>query len=482
MSGSISDVARYARHEIMSLEPPQLEAYRDAPIYDHAIILQLVAVRPLALWVLEGHLGISSGARGNPDQNGKHHRYSERDLVALLWLRERVVAGEPPHEAGARLVAAQRMRNSGALNSGAVTLGALNSGALTSAMPSAPLPPFAGPPQGRFMSTVTGTLTFGEYPSGAFAAPQELPSGITDGFGATPDARPAEYSSGSWGDSAAQFPTPRPQNPSRPFTPSGPLTERAVARQTVPLAGATSGRLGSVYAAPVPISRPTSGFDPARDLASASALRSMTQPLMHAFSRFDTHGANRIFQQALEQFSVEAACLGLVIPAITRVSDVWAKSELTVPEERFALSYIRSFLTAAFHSTMEPDVAPLVVVGSAQRDLNDLPALLQAVFLRRSGIRVLYLGADAGVLDLADQRWDEPPAVISLTLTTTQRIRSVNQLAKRFLSLPSPRPDLCYTGPIFARHPELQRKVNAIYLGDDPASATSAVRRMMGMI
>ncbi len=541
MSGPLSDVTRYAQQDIMSVEPPILENYRDTPIYDHALIMKLVAVRPLALWVLEQHIGLSSGARGAPDPSGQKRRYSERDLVALLWLRERIVEGEPPPEAGARLIAAQRSRNSGALNSGGLkptgspTSGPLGGdrpgGALGSAQAgqrlwgeapgaSGPNMPFVGyPPQGRFVYTPTGKLAFGEYPSGSFQPAQpafELQSGPPDSLGGSmyatnapfaSDMTGAEFPSGSWTDSGLPSTTPmrslnpsraldasrplnptrppnpsRPLNPTRPPNPSRPLGDRVAQAQTAPQMGGLSGRLGPIYGAPTPISRPQSGFDPVHDQATARELRWMVAPMMQAFSSFDTPSANRLMQQALEQYSVEVVCLGLIQPTIARISDLWSRSELTITEERFAFNYLRGFLTSVFHSTLEPEDAPLVVVGCAQRDMNDLPALLLAVFWRRSGLRVIYLGADAGADDLARQRWVEAPVIISLTMTTSQRIRSVNRLAKQLHGLPSPRPELCYTGGLFARNPDLQRKVNAVYLGNDPAAATKSVHRMLGMI
>ncbi len=486
----------------MNAEPPLLENYRDAPIYDHTLIMQLVAVRPLALWALEQHAGISSGARGVAESGGQKRRYSERDLVALLWLRERVVEGESPQEAGARLIAAQRLRNSSALNSGALRPGApapggpsgalggahaapeSRGGALEAGGQNTPYPGY--PPQGRFVTTPTGSLAYGEYPSGPFQPAREPQTDMAGNLGGSVYTSDATFPANPGGGERPGGPWPEGAlsraNPSRSLNSSHPLGDRVAQAQAMPRAGSASGRLGSVYSSPAPIARPENGFDAARDQATARELRWLVSPLMQAFSGFDTPAANRLMQQALEQYSVEVVCLGLVQPTIARISDLWSRSELTIPEERFALSYLRGFLTAVYHSTLEPEDAPQVVVGCAQRDMNDFPALSLAVFLRRSGLRVLYLGADAGVDDLARQRWPTLPAIIALTLTTTQRIRSVNHLAKQLRGLPTPRPELCYAGGLFARNPDLQRKVNAVYLGDDSAAATTTVRRLLGMV
>jgi methanogenic corrinoid protein MtbC1 len=500
MNGQFSEPTRIAHQDIKGVEPPLLENYPDAPVYEHTLILRLVNVRPIALWALEQHLGIFSGARGAAEQSGQKRRYSERDLVALLWLRERIVEGELPQVAGARLIAAQRQRNSGVLNSGVLKAPpgfSRPSGQLGAAQDfSAQNTPYPGfSPHARFIPTPTGSLAFGEFPSGSFpASEQPLDAGTVSGGslgGSVYQGAPAysadgqaEYPSGSWSDITPQYPaTPRLPNPSNSLQ-RGPRDQagQSVSQTPGPRIGGTSGRLGAVYSAPTPIDRPASGFDAARDQITARDLRWMVAPLMQAFSRFDTLGANKLVQQALEQCSVEVVCLGLVQPAIARISDLWSRNELTIPEERFAYSYLRGFLTSVFHSTMEAVDARLVVIGCAQRDANDLPALLLAVFWRRSGLRVIYLGADAGVEELARQRWNETPTLISLSVTSTQRIRSINRLAKQLRAQPHPHPDLCYTGALFARNADLQRKVNAIYLGDEPASATTAVRRHLGMI
>lgn len=495
VSGRLSDLTRSAQHDIMSADPPALERYLDAPVYDQSIILQLVAVRPLALWSLEQHIGIVSGARGMSETNGQKRRYSERDLVALLWLRERVVEGETPQDAGARLIAAQRLRNSGVQNSGGLSTGG-TSGSLGAAQ-AAPIHHTgaldSGEPgsnyltQPRFPAVHSGPLSSLD----AAQQPPRTTGGLSGQGYSTGALYPAsgpdrgDYPGGSWASGSQHLSgTPRPGVGSRPLGPNGtrPLNQMGAGYATnSPLSAGPSGRLGGVYSAPAPITRPPHEFDPARDQMTAHELRTAVAPLMQAFSRFDTSIANRLIQHALERYSVEVVCLGLVQPTITRISELWSRSELTVPEERFALNYLRGFLNSVFHSTLEPADGPLAVIGCAQHEDNDLPALLLSVFWRRSGVRVAYLGADAGGDSLARQEWRVIPAIITLTLSNSQRIRSVNHLAKQLRGQPSPRPELCYTGPIFARNPDLQRKVNAVYLGDDPASATMTVRRLLGI-
>src|SRR5262249_18882161 len=152
-------------------------------------------------------------------------------------------------------------------------------------------------PSSRFWQTSDGTLPSGEYPSGPTPTPEQINA----------------QSASMYGVEAA------------------PTTRRFSEAPT-------SGSLGAVRATPIPtrIARPATSLDMAREQAVARELRVLIAPLMQAFSRFDTAGANKLFQQALERSSVEAVCLGLAQPAIARISDLWSRNELTIPEERFA--------------------------------------------------------------------------------------------------------------------------------------------------
>src|SRR2546430_10079432 len=90
-------------------EPPNLAAYSPEPKYDLATIVQLVGVRPMILWGWEQQLGIPAPARiPSEEPNGATRRYSERDLVASIWLRDQILHGTAPNEAAAKLLGAQR--------------------------------------------------------------------------------------------------------------------------------------------------------------------------------------------------------------------------------------------------------------------------------------------------------------------------------------------------------------------------------------
>ncbi|MDE3229919.1 MAG: B12-binding domain-containing protein, partial [Chloroflexota bacterium] len=372
----------------LNMEPPILAHYPDAPVYDANTLVTLVKVRPLTLWSWEQQLGISSGET-NPEAD-KRRRRSERDLVALLWIKEMVIAGESSQEAAARLLAAQRGQSgTGFLHSGALSTGALNPAAF-------------GGPAPRGAPAPTGALSGAAYLGGAVSYPDLHAGPPTNQYPTLPPAmnanasgsRPIPDPAMMYGASGAQWNTPPPRYPTpavRAGGPSGALAANNYAAQ--PQAGGFSGRLGGVFSAPMEASAyPQRGPSQSQSLGGLRELRPAIGQLLQSFARFDTARANAVLMEALRAQGVENVCVGLIQPAEQRIRDLWSKSELTNPEERFALNYLRTFLHSVYHSTSEPLGAPLAVVGCAPNETSDFGALLLAALWRRAGLRVVYLG------------------------------------------------------------------------------------------
>lgn len=464
------------------MEPPILSHYADDPVYDVTTMVQLLRVRPLALWTWEQHLGISDGETSG-DPNRHKRRYSERDLAALFWLRDRVIAGETPQDATARLLGAQRgmsglaqgvsqvmtsgalvleppdLRTGSLMESGALNSGALNSGALYP--PQQPrrssgfdLPPYRGP--NEFGAPPTGALGSATYPGSSGIRP-------TAG-GQTSQLDP--WNNESWG-------------PARTAGGGGYAPAGGYATGALQLGG-HSGQLGGVYASALePPSFPARGYTMSQSLASLRELRPVVPQLLMAYARFDTARAQAILTEALNKYGVENVCIGLVQPAVNRISELWSKSELSNPEERFGLNNLRAFMFSVFQTTQEPLGAPFAVIACAPHETSDFGALLLAVLWRRAGLRVAYLGRGVDGDQLVQEPWPVTPAIIALTATTSQRMRSLARIGKRLAELPSPQPIFAYWGPVFVRHPDLMRKLPGVYLGDDPATATHHARQLV---
>lgn len=244
------------------------------------------------------------------------------------------------------------------------------------------------------------------------------------------------------------------------------------------LRGGPSGPLSVGFRSPA--SHPSwPGATPA--LGTGRELRSLVPQLLRAFMTFDTFTANRILDEALRVRQVEAVCVGLLQPALTRASELGTRHELTIPEERYAINYVRAQLFAIFASTRERYDGPTAIVACGPREMYDLGALMLATFWRRAGLQVVFLGADIDGPALVQAIQKRRPRVVCVSVMTAQRLRALARVAKEVARMDPPTPLFTYSGAVFARSPELKRKVTGVYLGDDPATATWQVMRLLGM-
>jgi methanogenic corrinoid protein MtbC1 len=429
-------------------EPPNLALYPSDPQYDLATIVQLVGVRPMTLWAWEQQLGIPRPERQGDGSGGTVRHYSERDLVASIWLRDQILAGLQPHEAAERLGAAQRAYK-------VATPSSPDASASESA-------PFGMAPQ---RANLTGSLGSGTYAS--FGGDQPVRGGST----------------GTWGPMTGSFSGVRRPIPSGPLNRgrnsgtlgmgrggfSGPITYGAVT-------GRPSGPLrGDLMRGPATGGRMTMGP------VSGRELRTLVQPLLRAFATFDTFTANGLVEEALAAHSVETVCVGLLQPALNRVGELWSRHEMTNPEEHFGLNFVRGWLYAIFTHTQERFDGPLAVITCGPRETNEIGALMLATFWRRAGMRVIFLGQDLDGQSLAQDVELRRPRIVCVCITAPQRVRALARIAKDISAIAAPTPIFSYFGPVFARNPELQRKVGGVYLGDDPATATWHAMRQLGV-
>jgi methanogenic corrinoid protein MtbC1 len=222
---------------------------------------------------------------------------------------------------------------------------------------------------------------------------------------------------------------------------------------------------------------------PASTSTRGRELRTLVPQLVRAFLNYDTLAANHVVSEALSNRSVETVCMSLFQPALVRIGELWLYREISFPEEHFAVNYVRGVLFTIFHKTPERFDAPMIMIGCGQRELQDTAALMLAVFARRIGLRVVYLGQDVEGDSLVSEIRKRRPALVTLDISSTQRIRALARLAKDLSQLEGQRPFFGYTGGIFARNPDLKKKVKgeAHYLGDDTFSATLAITRALGI-
>lgn len=476
--------------------PPNLANFSSGPRYDLATIVQLVGLRPMILWGWEQQLGIPAPTRVN-DEVGAVRRYSERDLIACIWLRDQILNGVSPMEAAARLRAAQRpsadddswsdpqadARPGGdSLGLGRVNTGPLPNSSLVpprTAKPTRPLSdldPFSADPNASLSGLTPQSAS--PFTGGAGSGAGHVRGAGTSEIWVSPLSGPLvqRIASGPLG-------TPLTAGPLGGAVATGPHTMPTATGPLGPLGPATTHPSGS-YETLGAASSPNHTWVNTGGNASPRRTRdprALLPQLIRALMNLDTEAANVVIREAMDLGTIETIGTSLLQPAVNRIAEMWARHDLNSAEEHFAMNYMRGLLYAMFRDAPENPAGPLAFIGCAPRELDDLPALMLAVYWRRAGLRVVYLGQDVDGDSLVEEARRRRPMLICLTASASPRIRALARACNRVVQLDKPRPTFTFTGPIFGRNPELQRKVAGVFLGDDAATATWHVAQLLGM-
>lgn len=399
--------------------PPDLRRYSTTPRYDLAAISDLVGVRAMMLWTWEQNLGIST-----PDDAPTGGvRYSERDMIALAWLREQILEGVDPAVAAKILREAQQALANDPAQSVPPHQPARS-------MPLNPVHPQSGPV-----------------------------SSLNPSRPLTPRSMRGPHDPPSQPISRVNASRPLPENMG---SPSAPIGGQRPPTRSLPEGGQV---INQTWVGPLPN----------RDL------RVMIHPLLNAFTRLDVHTVSRILDDAFmnPNATQEHVCAALITPLIARINEVWVRNDEILPPGLFAINMLRGRLSRFFDQLIENRDAPLTFIATGPSEPHDLDALMLALFWRRMGLRVVYFGATITGQGLMAEVRHHRPRIVALTLSGTQRLRLVSSVAREIDKMEMPKPSFCLVGAPLARNAELQRKTGGIYLGEDANEATHYVRQVL---
>jgi DNA-binding transcriptional MerR regulator len=232
------------------------------------------------------------------------------------------------------------------------------------------------------------------------------------------------------------------------------------------------------------------GGDPGAIAPAESASRSVATPeaLMHevrsvqvlrdellqAFRAVDEEAAAQVMNEALALYSIEDVSLHILQPALVEVGELWLDGKVSVATEHFASSFVRSRLANLFHASPHNPYGALVLVGCAPEEFHELGAMFLAVFLRRAGFRVVYLGQNVPLDSLLGMISAMKPDAVCISSTRAETAASLVRLSDSLDQLrrdTGRAPLLAYGGQVFNRYPHITERLGGVYLGEDARAA-----------
>jgi MerR family transcriptional regulator, light-induced transcriptional regulator len=200
--------------------------------------------------------------------------------------------------------------------------------------------------------------------------------------------------------------------------------------------------------------------------------------LLHQFANLDEFSAQRTIAQTLAIYPIEDVCQQLLTPVLVDLGRLWADGEVSVVVEHFSANLVRAQLESIFRSIGGSGNGPLVLVGCAPGELHELGALMLAVFLRRAGLRVAYLGQTIEVESLLHTAVSLRPGAILLSAALRAHAEALAHVGNQLAGL-APQPLFGFGGQAFEADPGLAGTVPGMFLGSDAQQAVHDMRKRL---
>ena len=224
-----------------------------------------------------------------------------------------------------------------------------------------------------------------------------------------------------------------------------------------------------------PVAPPTPSHTIEASVRSFDALR---DELLAALKSVDEARAGEVISEALSLYSVEDVCLQVLQRVLVRIGELWLTGEVTVAVEHFASSFARARLENLFNQSPHNVHGPFAVVACAPEELHELGAMFLAIFLRRAGFRVVYLGQNVPLDSLLGMVRALHPDAVCVSATRAETAAALYNLRDSLDEMREREghaPVLAYGGRVFNRYPHISDRLGGIYLGEDARKAVATL-------
>jgi methanogenic corrinoid protein MtbC1 len=202
--------------------------------------------------------------------------------------------------------------------------------------------------------------------------------------------------------------------------------------------------------------------------------------LLSAFLNLDEKEAEAVMTEALGVYNVEDFCILLIEPVMTEIGERWADGSLSVTVEHFASSVVRAQLFNLFKTSPRTEKGPLVLATCAPGEFHEIGLLIVSLFLRRYGLKIIYLGQSIEVSDYMASINQWKPDLVCVSVATMAGLGGLVEVARRIEQLPEDdQPIFSFGGRVFNIHPELSSKLPGYFLGVNATDASRKVRELV---
>ena len=212
------------------------------------------------------------------------------------------------------------------------------------------------------------------------------------------------------------------------------------------------------------------------------------QNLVDRLLSFDCVGTEQIVREILATYPVEIVATKIFPEVILQLEQRCGRGEGCLLAKHYAITTLRSHLFAMVNATITVETGPKVLLACAPEDQDEIDSLLLALFLRRRGFRVIYLGPNVTITGFHQMIETVRPQLVCFTATTPKSALALADLSQQcHINFEMQAKDgkeqmssamFAFSGRAFVQNPGLVSKIAGLYLGDTVENSVSRIESM----
>ncbi len=128
---------------------------------------------------------------------------------------------------------------------------------------------------------------------------------------------------------------------------------------------------------------------------------SIINSCIEAIKAYDGKALETMLLKASAKMSQPHLIEELIVPLVYKVGDLWHDGYIRVANEHLASAVIRSFMTNLLEQHMPSENAPIIISATPRGQDHELGALIVGVIAAAAGWKVIYLGPNLPVEEIA---------------------------------------------------------------------------------
>ncbi len=211
-------------------------------------------------------------------------------------------------------------------------------------------------------------------------------------------------------------------------------------------------------------------------LPAETTLAALRSHWIAACMNFNESTAEQILNQAFSIFPIETVCVEVLQKGLSEIGNRWYSNKATVQQEHFASGLAMRRLDALLLASPASTQQATILIGCPAEEWHTLTPLLLALFLRRRGLNVIYLGANVPTQRFADTVKD---VSADLVVLIAQQLITAATLQETAQVLSSQKIPVAFGGRIFNVHQNLAPSIAGHFLGNDLTSAVDGISLLL---